>query len=67
RRAGVSTEAQRALKDAYRTIFVRDDGLLAARLDSIAPGVPEVDRLVAFVRSSKRGVIGIGNMGSADA
>ena len=57
RRAGLDAAARLALKDAYRTLF-RSDLPLAARLEAVRPATPEVERLVAFVASSKRGVIG---------
>jgi UDP-N-acetylglucosamine acyltransferase len=59
RRAGVTGDALRALKAAFRTLF-KGDAPLAARLDAVAGGTPEVDRLVAFVRGSRRGVVGFG-------
>jgi UDP-N-acetylglucosamine acyltransferase len=58
RRAGIAGAALLALKAAYRTLF-RGDGPLAARLAAVQRGTPEVDRLVAFVQASRRGIIGI--------
>jgi UDP-N-acetylglucosamine acyltransferase len=58
RRAGMSEDTIRALKRAYRALFA-SGSRLAERLDkvsTIAAGVPEIDELVAFVRSSARGV-----------
>lgn len=55
KRAGVPSEA---LKKAYRMIFVR--GPYAAMIDEVertmAPSSAEVARLIAFLRSSERGV-----------
>ena len=58
RRAGVSTEARKAVKEAYRILF-RSDDPLPDRLARVESGVPEVDRLVEFVRASERGVVGV--------
>jgi UDP-N-acetylglucosamine acyltransferase len=58
-RAGVGKEARVALKIAYRVLF-RGDAPFSERLAAVARGVPEVDRLVAFLETSKRGVIGFG-------
>jgi len=58
RRNGFSDEALKGLKKAYRIIFrsglKREDGL--AQVEQEIPGIPEVDRLVAFIRESKNGV-----------
>lgn len=60
RRAGVPAESRRALKTAYRTLFL-SRGPFAERLAAVAPGVPEVDRLVAFCRQrGRRALTGIG-------
>jgi PAS domain S-box-containing protein len=58
KRAGVAVESVRALKAAFRTLF-RTDGPLAERILAVERGTPEVERLLAFVQSSKRGVIGL--------
>jgi len=59
RRAGVSPEARRALKAAFRVLF-RGDLPLRERLAAVERGCPEVDRLVAFLESSKRGAVDFG-------
>lgn len=57
-RAGVSTEARAAIKRAYRLLFnaglPRSEGIARVREEVL--GIPEVDRLVAFVEQSRRGV-----------
>jgi UDP-N-acetylglucosamine acyltransferase len=58
-RAGITGEAQLALKAAFRTLF-RGEGPFAARLAAVRRGTPEVERLLAFVQSSRRGIIGCG-------
>jgi UDP-N-acetylglucosamine acyltransferase len=65
RRAGVTGDALRALKAAFRTLF-RSDLALAERLLAVERGTPEVERIVAFVQASRRGVIGLGSGGDAD-
>ena len=59
RRAGFAPDVRRALKAAYRTLF-RSELLLPQRIEAVERGVPEVERLVAFVQASKRGVVGFG-------
>jgi len=59
KRAGIPSESVRALKAAFRTLF-RREGPLAERILAVERGTPEVERLLAFVQSSKRGVIGLG-------
>jgi UDP-N-acetylglucosamine acyltransferase len=59
KRAGVPAESVRALKAAFRTLF-RSQGPLAERIAAVERGTPEVERLLAFVQSSRRGVIGLG-------
>jgi UDP-N-acetylglucosamine acyltransferase len=56
RRAGVSA---RALKAAFRALF-RSDLPLAERIASVERGAPEVERVLAFLGATKRGVIGFG-------
>lgn len=58
RRAGVSTAAIRALRDAFRGLFGERQNLTLAldRLEQSVPPVPEVAELLAFIRASKRGV-----------
>ncbi|MBM3844948.1 MAG: acyl-ACP--UDP-N-acetylglucosamine O-acyltransferase [Verrucomicrobia bacterium] len=57
-RNGVSAEAQAALKAAYKILF--REGLTIpnalARIDAELPMLPEMRRLVDFVRSSERGI-----------
>jgi UDP-N-acetylglucosamine acyltransferase len=59
RRAGVPAGSVGALKAAFRALF-RSEGPLAERMAAVERGAPEVERLLAFVASSRRGVIGIG-------
>jgi UDP-N-acetylglucosamine acyltransferase len=59
KRAGVPAESVRALKQAFRALF-RTDGPLEERLAAVERGTPEVEKLLAVLASSKRGVIGIG-------
>lgn len=59
KRHGVSDDVQRRLKMAHRLLY-REKGVLGEVLDRIAAelgGVPEVDHLVQFIRSSERGVV----------
>jgi len=57
-RNGVSEEAQAALRQAHKILF--RDGLTIpnalAKIDSDLPKLPEVQHLVEFVRTSKRGI-----------
>lgn len=57
-RNGVSEEAQLALRHAYKILF--RDGLTTpnalARIESELPPLPEIKRLVQFVRTSERGI-----------
>ena len=57
-RAGFSGETVAALKRAYRLFFNSDLNLSQAleRARSDLPGFPEVERFLAFVESSERGV-----------
>ena len=57
RRAGLGPEVRRALQVAYRTLF-RSDLTLAERLEAVEREVPEVVRLVDFIKASERGVLG---------
>lgn len=58
KRRGISEQAQSALKRAYRIMF--QSGLkvaeAAARIRAEIPGVAEVERFVAFIEKSERGV-----------
>ena len=57
RRAGVPREEIRALRTAFRTLFLRPRNLeLALREVESAPMSPRVRELVEFIRASKRGV-----------
>jgi UDP-N-acetylglucosamine acyltransferase len=62
KRAGIGGESMRALKAAFRALF-RSDLPLAGRIAAVERGTPEVERLLTFVRASKRGVIGLGSRG----
>jgi len=57
-RAGISEEAQAALRQAHRLLF--RSGLTIpnalARIESELPPLPELQHLVAFVRASERGI-----------
>jgi UDP-N-acetylglucosamine acyltransferase len=57
-RHGISEEAQAALRQAYKILF--REGLTIpnalARIEQVLPSGPELDHLVAFVRSSERGI-----------
>ena len=59
RRAGISGDRLVALKNAFRVLF-RTQLPLEERLAAVAQTTPDVEHLVAFVRESKRGVIGVG-------
>ena len=57
-RAGVSEEAQTALRAAHKIIF-REGRMLSAALAKIEaelPALPEVNHLVQFIRASERGI-----------
>jgi len=58
RRAGVSAGSRRALASAYRTLFPPERPLEEA-LASLPDAPDEVAHLREFVRSSRRGVIGV--------
>ena len=58
RRAGIDTDAVRALKDAFRVLF-RGDDRLEERLRQVEVTTAEVQRLVAFIRACDRRVIGV--------
>jgi UDP-N-acetylglucosamine acyltransferase len=67
RRAGIDGESLLALRTAYRTLF-RGDAPPEERIAAVRPQTPEVGRMLAFVRESRRGVIGLGTPRStADA
>lgn len=57
-RAGISEEAQVALRQAYKILF--REGLTISnalvRVEQEVPPLPEIQYLVAFVRSSERGI-----------
>jgi UDP-N-acetylglucosamine acyltransferase len=57
-RHGVSEAAQAALKKAYRLLFREGLGIsnALARIEAEVPPLPEVQHLVAFSRSSERGL-----------
>jgi UDP-N-acetylglucosamine acyltransferase len=58
KRNGVSEEAQTAIKQAYKLLF--REGLTIpnalARIEAELPSLPEIQHLVAFARSSERGL-----------
>ncbi|HHY84625.1 MAG TPA: acyl-ACP--UDP-N-acetylglucosamine O-acyltransferase [Verrucomicrobia bacterium] len=57
-RAGISEEAQAALRQAYKTLF-REGLTISNALEQIEkkfPQIPEVQHLVRFIRTSERGV-----------
>ena len=57
RRAGLSAESARAIRDAFKTLFLRRRNLwLAVGELEAAESSPEVRELVEFIRTSKRGV-----------
>jgi UDP-N-acetylglucosamine acyltransferase len=58
KRRGASDETIQALKRAYRIVFQSGlrIGQAIARVRAEVPGVPEVERLVAFIERSERGV-----------
>jgi UDP-N-acetylglucosamine acyltransferase len=58
KRRGVSPEAIRALRAAYRLMFQSSLRVAEAvpRIRAEIPGVPEVERFVAFIEQSERGV-----------
>ena len=57
-RNGVSEEAQAALKKAFKILF--RDGLTVSnalvKIEAELPGLPELQHLIAFVKSSERGI-----------
>jgi UDP-N-acetylglucosamine acyltransferase len=57
RRAGLSSQAVRAIRDAFKILFLRSRNLKLA-LAEVEAGTPtgEVRELVDFIRASKRGV-----------
>ncbi|HEX8173804.1 MAG TPA: acyl-ACP--UDP-N-acetylglucosamine O-acyltransferase [Pyrinomonadaceae bacterium] len=55
RRAGFSTEARRALKEAYQLLFRRGLPLQEALLEMESKGEEHVQHLVNFIRGSQRG------------
>jgi UDP-N-acetylglucosamine acyltransferase len=59
RRAELPREVRNEIRAAYRTLF-RSELLIPERIDRVQPRSAEVERLVAFVRESRRGVIGMG-------
>jgi UDP-N-acetylglucosamine acyltransferase len=57
-RRGFSPEVRKALKEAYRILFMGSENLSQAveRAEREVPAIPEVGHLLAFVRASERGV-----------
>jgi UDP-N-acetylglucosamine acyltransferase len=60
-RRGFSEEAIRSLKTAYKALFLRKEGNLAALVaafsDRAAPATPEVAQLLEFLSKTDRGVV----------
>jgi UDP-N-acetylglucosamine acyltransferase len=59
RRGGIDAAARKALNQAYRILF-RGDAPVAERLAAVDVTTPEVGKLVEFLKTSERGVIGFG-------
>jgi len=57
RRRGFSTEALRALRQAYRLLLALPASEALGRLEAEGPHTDEVRTVVEFVRSSRRGVV----------
>jgi UDP-N-acetylglucosamine acyltransferase len=59
-RRGFSEEDVRALKAAYKKLFLKKDGNLANSLSSLkathVADTPQVARLIHFIETSERGV-----------
>jgi len=57
-RRGFSPEVRKALKDAYRILFMGRENLsrAVARAELEVAGIPEVKHLLAFIRASERGI-----------
>ena len=57
-RRGFSEEVRRALKEAYRIVFMGSENLSRAvdRAELEVSGIPEVKHLLAFIRATERGV-----------
>lgn len=57
-RRGFSQEVRRALKEAYRVLFMGSENLSVAvdRAEREVAGIPEVKHLLEFVRASERGI-----------
>lgn len=59
-RRGFSEEDMRALKNAYKKLFLKKDGSLSQSLSSLKAthtgDNPQVSRLIAFIEASERGV-----------
>jgi len=57
-RRGFSAEVRRALKEAYRVLFMGNENLTQAlsRAEREVPGIPEVRHLLAFIGASERGI-----------
>jgi UDP-N-acetylglucosamine acyltransferase len=57
-RRGFSEEVRRALKEAYRVLFMGSENLsqALARAEKEVDGIPEVKHLLAFIRASERGI-----------
>jgi len=69
RRRGVAAEARTALKKAYHILFRENLAMTAAveRVRAEVASGPEIERLLAFMTSSRRGVCGSRGSGSESA
>ena len=68
RRAGFSPQAIRAVRNAFKALFLRSRNLQHALEELDAAASDEVRELVEFIRASRRGVcFGPRNLGSAEA
>ena len=57
-RRGFSEEVRRALKDAYRVLFMGSENLSVAldRAEREVAAIPEVKHMLTFIRASERGI-----------
>jgi UDP-N-acetylglucosamine acyltransferase len=61
RRQKVSVEVRSAIKEAYRLLYRSDLNITQAidRIRAVVPKFPEVEEIIEFFQSSRRGVIGL--------
>jgi UDP-N-acetylglucosamine acyltransferase len=59
KRAGLSDEVQRALKQAHRLLYRQDLSTSDAlrEIETTLPPLDEIRHLVAFIRESERGIV----------